>query len=236
MTAFGSAADRISATVWQPPGSLANEARTEQRERVQQMRRAVAVLATLGVLVAGYAALDAADLTPGLLTTAPAPPPPPTETAGTRTLRPVPQPTLTTSVGMPLPSLAAASSAPDAAGVRSVWRPSWPCPPSTTRRSWCATASRATCCTTGAGPPCASRRPPRRCSPPPPSDRPSPPTRRCAPGSWPGRGPATSCSWRAETPCWLRTGAARRTSPVAPGSVIWPTRWPGASRPRNSRR
>lgn len=82
------------------------------------MRRAVAVIASAGLLVAGYAALDAADVTPGLLTTAPAPPPPPTETPGRRTLPVVPQPTVSTSVGMPLPALAAEGAAPQAAGVR----------------------------------------------------------------------------------------------------------------------
>ncbi|MEO6996574.1 MAG: D-alanyl-D-alanine carboxypeptidase/D-alanyl-D-alanine-endopeptidase [Terracoccus sp.] len=83
------------------------------------MKRAMAALAAVGVLVVGYAALDAADLVPGLLTTAPAPPPPPTETPGTRSLPLVPQPTPTTSAGMPLPPLAGASAAPDAAGLRS---------------------------------------------------------------------------------------------------------------------
>ena len=69
------------------------------------------------VLVGGYAALDAADLTPGLLTTRPAPPPPPTETAGTRTLPVVPQPSAPNSVGMPLPALAGDEAAPSPAGV-----------------------------------------------------------------------------------------------------------------------
>jgi D-alanyl-D-alanine carboxypeptidase/D-alanyl-D-alanine-endopeptidase (penicillin-binding protein 4) len=69
------------------------------------------------VLVGGYAALDAADLTPGLLTTRPVPPPPPTETPGTRTLPTVPQPSAPASVGLPLPALAGEEAAPTAAGV-----------------------------------------------------------------------------------------------------------------------
>jgi D-alanyl-D-alanine carboxypeptidase/D-alanyl-D-alanine-endopeptidase (penicillin-binding protein 4) len=69
------------------------------------------------VLVGGYAALDAADLTPGLLTTRPLPPPPPTETPGTRTLPVVAQPSAPTSVALPLPALAGDEAAPTPAGV-----------------------------------------------------------------------------------------------------------------------
>ena len=82
------------------------------------MKRVMVSLAVVGALVAGYAALDAADLAPGWLTTAPAPPPPPTETPGIRILPLVPQPNPSASVGMPLPALAGASAAPDPAGVR----------------------------------------------------------------------------------------------------------------------
>ncbi|MEO5745040.1 MAG: D-alanyl-D-alanine carboxypeptidase, partial [Terracoccus sp.] len=82
------------------------------------MRRVMVWLAVVGALVVGYAALDAADLAPGWLTTAPAPPPPPTETPGTRILPLVPQPTPSASAGMPLPALAGASAAPDPAGIR----------------------------------------------------------------------------------------------------------------------
>lgn len=82
------------------------------------MRRTLAVLATLGVLAGGYAALDAEGLAPGVLTTAPAPPPAPTETPGLRTRPIVVQPTPRVSAGMPLPPLAGASAAPDAAGIR----------------------------------------------------------------------------------------------------------------------
>jgi D-alanyl-D-alanine carboxypeptidase/D-alanyl-D-alanine-endopeptidase (penicillin-binding protein 4) len=69
------------------------------------------------LLVGGYAALDAADLVPGLLTTRPVPPPPPTETPGTRTLPVVPQPSAPASVGLPLPPLAGDEAAPTSAGV-----------------------------------------------------------------------------------------------------------------------
>lgn len=82
------------------------------------MRRGLAVLAALGVLAGGYAALDAADLAPGLLTTRPAPPAPPTETPATRTLPVVAQPSAPASVGMPLPSLAGDARAATPAGVR----------------------------------------------------------------------------------------------------------------------
>lgn len=81
------------------------------------MRRSVAA-GTAGILlVGGYAALDSADLAPGILTTRPLPPPPPTETPGTRTLAVVAQPTPSTSVGMPLPGLAGDEAAPSPAGV-----------------------------------------------------------------------------------------------------------------------
>lgn len=82
------------------------------------MRRTLAVLATLGVLAAGYGALDAEGLAPGVLTTTPVPPRPPTETPGVRTRPIVGQPTPRVSVGMPLPPLAGVSAAPDAAGIR----------------------------------------------------------------------------------------------------------------------
>lgn len=82
------------------------------------MRRSVAAVTVGVVLVVGYAALDTADLAPGILTTRPAPPPPPTETPGTRTLPVVAQPTASTSVGMPLPDLAGDEAAPSPAGVK----------------------------------------------------------------------------------------------------------------------
>ncbi|MDV3220174.1 D-alanyl-D-alanine carboxypeptidase/D-alanyl-D-alanine-endopeptidase [Intrasporangium sp.] len=82
------------------------------------MRRLTAALTASAVLVVGYAALDAADRVPGLLTTRPLPPPPPTETPGTRTLPLVPQPSLSTSVRMPLGPLAGERAAPSAAGMR----------------------------------------------------------------------------------------------------------------------
>lgn len=87
------------------------------------MRRAVAVVGVVGMLVGGYAALDATDRAPGLLTTRPLPSPAPTETAGIRTLPPVAQPTPSTTAGMPLPSLAGQASAPSAAGIRAALTP-----------------------------------------------------------------------------------------------------------------
>jgi D-alanyl-D-alanine carboxypeptidase/D-alanyl-D-alanine-endopeptidase (penicillin-binding protein 4) len=81
------------------------------------VRRSIAAVTAATLLVGGYAALDSADLAPGLLTTRPLPPPPPTETPGTRTLPVVPQPSASTSVGMPLPALAGDEAAPSPAGV-----------------------------------------------------------------------------------------------------------------------
>lgn len=81
------------------------------------VRRSVVIGSAVAVLV-GYAALDAADLAPGILTTRPLPPPPPTATPGTRTLPVVPQPTPSTSVGMPLGSLAEDGAAPSPAALR----------------------------------------------------------------------------------------------------------------------
>jgi D-alanyl-D-alanine carboxypeptidase/D-alanyl-D-alanine-endopeptidase (penicillin-binding protein 4) len=68
--------------------------------------------------VVGYAALDIADVAPGVLTLAPEPPPPPTETVAVRTLPVVPQPTASTSGGMPLGPLAGATAAPSPAALQ----------------------------------------------------------------------------------------------------------------------
>lgn len=87
------------------------------------MRRWVAGSGVAVLLLAGYVALDSADIVPGVLTTRPAPPPTPTETSGTRTLPVVPQPTRTTPVGMPLGPLAGAKVAPSAAGMRAALAP-----------------------------------------------------------------------------------------------------------------
>ncbi len=87
------------------------------------MRRSVAAVAAGVILVGGYAALDSADLAPGILTTQPLPPPPPTETPGTRTLPVVAQPSAATSVGMPLPGLAGDAAAPSPAGVAKALAP-----------------------------------------------------------------------------------------------------------------
>ncbi len=81
------------------------------------VRRSVVLGSSLAILV-GYAALDAADIVPGVLTTRPLPPPPPTATTGTRTLPLVSQPSPLASARMPLSSLAADAEAPSAAGIR----------------------------------------------------------------------------------------------------------------------
>ena len=81
------------------------------------VRRSVVIGSVLAVLI-GYAALDAVDVAPGVLTTRPLPPPAPTATPGIRTLPVVPQPTPSTSVGMPLGSLADDAVGPSAAALR----------------------------------------------------------------------------------------------------------------------
>lgn len=82
------------------------------------MRRSAIGVGLAVLLLAGYGALDSADVVPGVLTTTPAPPPPPTETPGVRTLPRVPQPIPTTPVGMPLRPLAGDAAAPTQAGLK----------------------------------------------------------------------------------------------------------------------
>ncbi|MCU1538179.1 MAG: peptidase D-Ala-D-Ala carboxypeptidase, partial [Humibacillus sp.] len=90
---------------------------TDRDGRPRGISRPLAALLVAAALVPTYAALDAADVVPGLLTARPAPPPPPTETPGTRTLPVVPQPTPSTSVPDPLPPLAGAAKAATTSGV-----------------------------------------------------------------------------------------------------------------------
>ncbi len=94
------------------------------------MRRALAVVATLLVLVVGYAALDVYDVVPGVLTLAhapdPTPPPPgdPTPGAGatgTATTS-VPQPA-TETVGPPLATAGAQEPVPTTAGLQAALQP-----------------------------------------------------------------------------------------------------------------